>query len=380
MRRLLTINCGSTSTKVALFEEADAVAKTVLDVPLSDLARMPKVLDQLDYRRSQVIGFLVAEGVELETLDIVVARAGTIHHVPTGGAWSVNDLMIATLRHAPAAQHASALSCLIGVELADQARQAGGPEIPVIVYDPTAVDCVDPVAKVTGLPEVVNMPVFHLLNPRKVAIQHAASLGKRYEDLNLITAHLGGGISLAFHDHARVADWVYDDEGPLSPQRAGAIPTRYLTDLCYQSGKSHHEMRVYLASRSGLAAYFGTQDAREVEAMIRGGDPQAELVYRAMALGIAKSIGALATVRGGRVDGILLTGGLAHSELLTGWISDQVQFIAPVTVIPGEFEAEALAEGGLRVLDGTEPVKPYTVLPPGYGSLEDILARPSFLA
>ncbi|MDR2347666.1 MAG: butyrate kinase [Bifidobacteriaceae bacterium] len=380
MRRVLTINCGSTSTKVALFEESQALAKTALDVPFKALAAMPKVLDQLNYRRRQVEEFLARAGIELASLDMIVARAGAIPHVPQGGAWSVNELMIATLRYAPAAQHASSLSCLIGVELAQRAAQAGRAGVPVIIYDPTAVDCVDPVAKVTGLPEVVNMPVFHLLNPRQVAMRHAAALGRRYEDLNLITAHLGGGISLAFHDHGRVADWVYDDEGPLSPQRAGAIPTRYLADLCYQSGRSHHEMRVYLASRSGLAAYFGTQDAREVEALIEQGDQRAELVYQAMALGVAKAIGALATVRAGRVDGIVLTGGLAHSRRLTRWIRERVEFLAPVAVIPGEFEAEALAEGGLRVLDGAEAVKEYTALPPGYASLEEILARPSFLA
>jgi butyrate kinase len=380
MRHLLTINCGSTSTKVAYFQGAELAAKTVLDVPLDVLAAMPKVLDQLPYRRSQVAAFLDGEGIDPAGLDMIVARAGAIPHVPEGGAWEVNELMIATLTHAPAAQHASTLSCLIGVEMAQAVAAGGGPEIPVIIYDPTAVDCVDPVAKVTGVPEITNMPVFHLLNPRKVAIQYADGTGQRYEDLNLITAHLGGGITFAFHDHGRVVDWVYDDEGPLSPQRAGALPTRYLTDLCFQSGKSHHEMRVYLASRSGLAAYFGTQDARDVEALIAQGDTKAELVYRAMALGIAKAIGGLAVVRAGQVDQIILTGGLAHSERLTGWVREAVQFIAPVTVIPGEFEAEALAEGGLRVLDGLERVKPYTVLPPGYTSLQDILDRPSFLA
>ncbi|MDR1432160.1 MAG: butyrate kinase [Propionibacteriaceae bacterium] len=374
MRRILTINCGSTSTKVAYFEDRVMVAKQTLDVPLSDLRTMPKVLDQLEYRRRQVTDFLDSQQVDVAKLDMIVARAGCIPHVPNGGAWEVNELMIATLKYAPAAQHAATLSCLIGVEL------AAGLKIPVVIYDPTAVDCVDPVAKVTGVPQIVNMPVFHLLNPRMVAMEYAATHKKRYAELNLITAHLGGGITLAFHDHGRVADWVYDDEGPISPQRAGAVPTRYLTDFCYQSGKSHHEMRVYLASQSGLAAYFGTQDARDIERLIDDGDEQAELVYRAMALGVAKAIGALATVRAGNVDAIILTGGLAHSTMLTGWISEAVSFIATVAVIPGEREMEALAAGGMRVLDGTEPIQPYTVLPPGYASLAEIYARPSFLA
>ena len=371
---LLTLNCGSTSTKLAWFVDDEAVARRSLDVPLADLAGMPKVLDQLDYRTAQVRDFLAEHRLDVAELDMVVARAGTIWQVPTDGAYEVNELMLATLRHAPPAQHASALSALIGVQLVT------GLDVPVIIYDPTCVDAVDPVAKVTGLPEVTNLPVMHLLNTKAAGHTYAASVGRRYQDLNLVIAHLGGGISLGFHDHGRVADWVYDDEGPLSPQRAGRIPTRFLTDLCYDGTRTHQQMRMYLAGGSGLAAWFGTQDVRDVEAMIDAGDAQAELVYRAMALGVAKAIGELSVVRGGRVDQIVLTGGIAHSQLLVGWVRELVEFIAPVTVLPGEQELEALAAGGRRVLDGEEVVHPYDVLPPGYSSLAEIYARPSFLA
>jgi len=374
MTRLLAINCGSTSTKVAYFEGGAMVHKASLDVPLADLAATPKVLDQLDHRRAQVDAFLAEHGIPVASLDLVVARAGAIPHVPTGGAYEVNDLMVATLRHAPAAQHASTLSCLIGKELAD------GTGIPVIVYDPTAVDCVDPIAKVTGVPEIVNLPVFHLLNTKMAGMTYAASVGRRYDELDLVIAQLGGGITLGFHSHGRVVDWIYDDEGPMSPQRAGRIPTRYLTDLCYTSGRSHQETRMFLAGGSGLAAHLGTQDVRDVERRIADGDSHAELVYRAMAYGVAKGIGELSVVRGGRVDQILLTGGIAHSTLFTGWVTELVEFLAPVTVLPGEREMEALAAGGLRVLAGEEELHPYDVLPPGYRSLEEILARPSFLA
>jgi butyrate kinase len=374
MKKLFTINCGSTSTKVAYFEDEAMLHKESLDVPLADLAGMPKVLDQFDYRKRQVDEFLATNGLQVADFDIIVARAGAIPHVPSDGAYEVNDLMVATLRYAPAAQHASTLSCLIAKEL------TRGLDLPVIIYDPTAVDSVDPIAKVTGVPEIVNMPVFHLLNTKMAGIHYAQSVGSRYADLDLIIAHLGGGITLGFHEHGRVADWIYDDEGPMSPQRAGRTPTRYLTDLCYAGKLSHQEMRMYLAGGSGLAAYFGTHDVREVENLVEAGDERASLVYRAMAYGVAKGIGELSVIRGGRVDQIILTGGIAHSQLFTGWVKELVEFIAPVTILPGESEMEALAAGGLRVLAEQEVVHPYTVYPPGYASIEDIRKRPSFLA
>lgn len=374
MSRILTINCGSTSTKVAIFDDDVEIARTSLDVPLADLATMPKVLDQTTYRTEQVRAFLAANGLDASACDIVVARAGTIHHVRHDGAYAVNELMVATLTYAPAAQHASALSCLIGAEL------VAGTGIPVIVYDPTCVDSVDEIAKVTGVPEIVNMPVYHLLNPKAMGHAFAASVGREYADLNLVIAHLGGGITMAFHDHGRVVDWIYDDGGPMSPQRAGGIPTRFLTDFIYTSGMTQAQMRTYLAGKAGVAAHLGTQDLREVEARVAAGDEHAELVYRAMAYGVAKGIGQLATVRAGRVDQIILTGGIAHSQLFTGWVRDLVSWIAPVTVLPGEHEMEALAAGGVRVLAGAEPVHDYDVYPPGYSSIEEIIARPSFLA
>ncbi|MDR1266694.1 MAG: butyrate kinase [Propionibacteriaceae bacterium] len=374
MTRILAINCGSTSTKVAYFDDGAMIDKRSLDVPAAVLAETPLVLDQLEYRRAQVADFLHDHAIEPATLDMIVARAGCIHHVPKGGAYRVNDLMVATQKYAPPAQHASSLGSLIGVEL------AGGSGVPVIIYDPTPVDCVDPVAKITGIPEIANLPVFHLLNPKAAGIEYAESIGKSYADLNLIIVQLGGGITMAFHDHGRVADWIYDDEGPLSPQRAGRIPNRFLADFCYESGFDHAQLRVYLAAQSGLAAWFGTQDVRQVEAMIAAGDERARLVYEAMALGVAKGIGELSVVRAGAVDQIILTGGVAHSQLFTGRITELVEFIAPVTIIPGEREMEALAAGAERVLAGLEPIQDYDVLPPGYSSYEEILARPSTYA
>lgn len=374
MKKIFAINCGSTSTKIAYFEDEKMIISESLNITAEALKEMPSVLDQLDLRTNQVITFIKENNLNVNEFDIVVARAGTIPHVKKDGAYEVNDLMIATLKYAPEAQHASTLSCLIGVELTK------GTNIPVIIYDPTAVDSADEIAKVTGLPEIVNMPIAHLLNTKMAGITYANSIGKKYEDLNLIIAHLGGGITLGFHDHGRIADWVYDDEGPMSPQRGGRIPTRYMIDYCYTMGLTHKEMKMKMVGKAGLVAYFGTQDVREVEKLIEKGDKKAELVYDAMAYGVAKSIGELSVIRNGCIDQIILTGGIAYSERFVNFVKEKVQFLAPVTVIPGEKEMEALAAGGLRVLMGEEEVQKYDVYPKGYSSIEEIINKPNYLS
>jgi len=282
--------------------------------------------------------------------------------------------MVASVTYAPMAQHACTLSCLIGKKLVE------GLNIPVIIYDPTSVDAADEIAKITGIPEITNRPIAHLLNTKMAGITYANSVGKNYKDLNLIIVQLGGGITLGFHDHGRIADWVYDDEGAMSPQRAGAIPTRYMVDLCYKKDMSIQEMKMYLCGNTGFVAYFGTHDVRVVEKMAADGDEKAKLVMRAMAYGVAKSIGQLAVVRGGDVDQIILTGGVAYSERITNWIKELVSFIAPVTIIPGEKEMEALGAGALRVLNGEEEIHPFNIYPPGYSSLEEIIQNPNDLA
>lgn len=374
MKKIFTINCGSTSTKVAYFHDDTMISKVSLDVTSDQLKQMPKTLQQLELRTNQVKYFLKENNLDPKEFDIIVARAGTIPAVPWDGAYEVNDLMIATVTYAPEAQHASTLSCLIANELVK------GLDVPVIIYDPTCVDSADPIAKITGIPEITNMPVAHLLNTKMAGITYAESIGRKYADLNLIIVQLGGGITLGFHDHGRIADWIYDDEGPMSPQRAGRIPTRYLANFCYNSEMTLQEMRMFLCGQSGLAAYFGTQDVRDVEKLIEEGDGKAEQVLHAMAYGVAKGIGELSVIRGGKVDRIILTGGIAFSKRITDWITELVEFIAPVSVIPGEKEMEALAAGGLRVLNGEEEVHPYNVFPKGYSSIEEIINNPNFLA
>lgn len=377
MKKIFAINCGSTSTKVAYFEDDKMIKKISLDITAKDLKKLPKALDQLEYRTNQVKQFLKDNNLDPANFDIIVSRAGTIPSVPYDGAYEVNELMIASVTYAPEAQHASTLSCLIANQLVK------GLDVPVIIYDPTCVDSADEIAKITGIPEIVNMPIAHLLNTKMAGITYAGSINKNYKDLNLIIVQLGGGITLGFHDHGRIADWVYDDEGPMSPQRAGAIPTRYMANFCYEKfkeGKTLQDVRMYLCGRSGLMAYFETQDVRDVIKMIELGNEKAEIVLKAMAYNVAKSIGALAVARNGKVDQIIITGGIAHSELLTNWIKEKVEFIAPVSIIPGEREMEALAAGALRVLNMEEEVHPYNVYPKGYSSIEEIINNPNYLA
>ncbi len=374
MKKIFTINCGSTSTKVAYFEDDKMVSKVSLDITAEQLKQMPKTLQQLELRANQVKEFLKSNQLNPKDFDIIVARAGTIPSVPWDGAYEVNELMMASVIYAPEAQHASTLSCLIANELAK------GTNVPVIIYDPTCVDAADTIAKITGIPEITNKPVAHLLNTKMAGITYAEFIGKKYKELNLIIVQLGGGITLGFHDHGRIADWIYDDEGPMSPQRAGRIPTRYMADLCYNSKMTLQEMRMYLCGRTGLAAYFNTQDVRDVEKLIDAGDEKAELILHAMAYGVAKGIGELSVIRKGRVDQIILTGGIAYSQRITDWIRELVEFIAPVSVIPGEKEMEALAAGGLRVLNGEEEIHPYNIYPKGYSSIEEIISNPNFLA
>lgn len=374
MKKIFAINCGSTSTKVAYFEDLEMVKKVSLDMTMEQLKEMPKVMDQLDFRTNQVKTFLEENQLTPAEFDIVVARAGTIPAIPSDGAYDVNDLMIASVTYVPMAQHASTLSCLIGKKLVE------GMDIPVIIYDATSVDAADQIAKITGIPEIENRPIAHLLNTKMAGITYAESVGKKYKDLNLIIVQLGGGITMGFHDHGRIADWVYDDEGSMSPQRAGAIPTRYMAELCYNSDMTLQEMQMYLCGKTGLVAYFGTHDVRVVEQMASEGNEKAELVLQAMAYGVAKSIGQLSVIRGGAVDQIILTGGVAYDKKITDWITEKVSFIAPVSVIPGEKEMEALAAGALRVLNGEEEIHPYDVYPKGYSSIEEMIRNPNHLA
>ena len=280
--------------------------------------------------------------------DFLSATVGRGNLLPrmTGGGYLVEENMIAALRAGKASPHASNLGALIAYGIAQPLG------IPAYIYDSVTADEFDPIAKITGMPGVVRESMAHVLNMKAMSRKVAAEKGARYEDLRLIVAHMGGGVTVGAHRYGRIVDAIRDDAGPFSPERAGSIPLLYVIDMCYSGQYTKKDMIRFIRGSGGLKAYLGTTDIRDVEKMIDDGNEQAKLLYEAQAYQIAKGIGEMAPVLSGEVDYIILTGGMANSERLTKLIADRVQSIAPVVIAPGENEMEALALGAIRMLDG----------------------------
>ena len=352
MYRILVINPGSTSTKVAVFDDDQRLCGETITHSAAELGDLD-ILDQIPLRRAALLGFLEREGIAIASLSAVVGRGGILPPV-SSGAYLVDDALLDALKY-HSTPHASNLGGILAAEIAAQAG------VNAYIYDSIAVDELDEMAHLSGTPLVRRTSHFHALNSRAMAIRYAQSQGRRYQDMNLIVAHMGGGISTSAHCHGRVVDITADDEGTFSPTRAGRVHTRILVDLCFSGQYTRREMQTLLRGKGGLYAYLGTEDAREVERRIAAGDTEAETVYRAMAYQTAKDIGSLAAVLCGRVDAIILTGGIAYSALLTVWIRERVEFLAPVAVLPGEHEMEALSAGAIRVLRGEETAKHFVL-------------------
>lgn len=352
--RILTINPGSTSTKVALFANDRPLFEEVLRHSTEELALFQKVIDQYEFRRDVILSMLEAKGINLTRLSAVVGRGGLFRPMESG-TYRVNEAMLKDAKSGEFGEHASNLGALLAYEIAEKLN------IPAFVVDPVVVDEMDDVARISGMPEIMRKSRFHALNQKAVARRVAKELGLRYADANFIVVHLGGGISVGAHKKGRVVDVndALDAEGPFSPERSGGVPVGDLARMCFSGKYSYGEIKKKITGRGGLVAYLGTNDGREVEQRIAAGDRYADLIYRAMAYQVAKEVGACAAVLCGEVDAVILTGGLAHSPLLTGWISERVSFIARVIISPGEDEMRALAEGALRVLQGEEEEKQY---------------------
>ena len=345
-RHILAINVGSTSTKVAFYRGSERIAQESLAYSSADLAACKDLRDQLPLREAGLRSFIEKNGIDVKRVDLVISRGGLGRPAPAG-AYAIDEAMCEDLMEGRYGKHASALGPSMAMGLA---RQYG---MPAVVIDPPSTDEFAPLARVSGLPEIERKSAFHALNQKAAARRAAAKLGRRYEEVNLVVAHLGGGITIGAHSRGQVIDCTHGlTEGPFSRERAGALPTQDLLDLAGQVNPKDLSKR--LVGQGGLAAYLGTNDAVKVEAAVREGDARAGMIYRAMAYQVAKDIGAMAAVLSGDVDGVVLTGGLAHSGMLTGWVERQVTFIAPVMVFPGEDEMEAMAEGALRILRGEE--------------------------
>lgn len=355
MHKLLVINPGSTSTKIAIFEDEHLILEQVLRHSGQELAKYERVVDQFEFRKEAVMKALETAGIQVAELSAVVGRGGVIRPIP-GGTYRVNETMLADLRDISLGEHASDLGGLLAHDIA---KESG---IPAFIVDPVVVDELNEVARLSGSPLMQRKSIFHALNQKAIARRAAQDLGKEYKDANLVVAHLGGGISVGAHLRGRVVDVnnALDGEGPFSPERSGGLPALALAKLCLSGQYTEAEVRRLIVGRGGLMAYLGTNDAREVVRRIEQGDEQARLVYEAMSYQIAKEIGSAATVLRGIVDAIVLTGGLAYDQTyLVEWIRQRVQYIAPVLVYPGEDELLALAQGALRVLNGQEVAREY---------------------
>ncbi len=348
--RMLIINPGSTSTKIAVYdEEAPLFVKTIAHEK-EDLAGFSELFDQFGYRKELILKTMEENGVKKESLTVVVSRGGLLPPVPSG-AFLVNDDICWQLRNKPQNEHASNLGAPIAKSIADAL------ELKAYIYDPVTVDEMSDVAKIAAFPEMRRKALDHPLNSRAIGHLFAGRKGVAFDSLTLIIAHLGGGFSISVCDKGRLIDVITDEEGPFSPERTGGLPLFQTLEWATSSGKNYKTLMKRVKNQGGLTAHLGTNDAREVERRIAAGDAYAKLIYEAMAYGVAKSIGALSTVVSGKVDAVILTGGVANSEMLMDWIRDRVSFIAPIEVIPGENEMEALALGVLRVLRGEEEAR-----------------------
>ena len=351
--KILAINPGSTSTKIALYENEKEVFCKTLDHPAEEIEKYNKVADQFDMRKEIVLAFLKENGYEVTELSAVVGRGGMVPSVKSG-AYKVNEIMVNRLKNNPVIEHASNLGALIAYEIANSIG------VSAYIYDSVRVDELNDIARISGMPDIPRTSTSHALNSRAMAMKVAKKYNKKYSDMNFVIAHLGGGISVSVHEKGRMVDILADDEGPFSPERAGKVPCNPLIDLCYSGKYDKNTMKKKLRGNGGLKAYLNTVDAREVLKMIENGDENAKLILEAMAYQVAKGIGELATVVEGKVDAIVITGGIAYSDVITSWIKKRVEFIATVEIIPGENEMESLALGTLRVLNGEEEAKEYT--------------------
>jgi len=353
--KILAINPGSTSTKIAVFRNNKNVFLKNIKHSAEDIAKFKTIADQFGFRKEIILDELKQAGIDVNKISAVVGRGGLLKPIESG-VYEVNEAMKNDLRNSIMGEHASNLGALIADDIARSL-----PSARAFIADPVVVDEMEEVARISGHPKFKRISIFHALNQKAIARLHAKSIDKKYEDLNLIIAHLGGGISVGAHKKGRVIDVnnALDGEGPFSPERAGTVPAGQLAKLCFSGEVTYDEVKKMLTGKGGLVAHAGTNDAYEIELKSRSGDAKAKLLQDAMAYNIAKYIGSMAAVLKGEVDAIILTGGIAHNPDLVEYIKSMVGFIAPVAVYPGEDEMQALAMNGLMVLKGEVMPKEY---------------------
>jgi butyrate kinase len=349
--KILVINPGSTSSRVAVFENEKELYFKNIQHNGDELAKFDDILDQREYRADVIRNAVKEWRFDLSELSAVMGRGNLLPRMK-GGGYLVEENMLNALRAGKASPHASNL----GAPLAYSIAQPLG--IPAYIYDAVTADEFIELAKITGMPGIRRESMCHVLNTKAVSRKVAAGHGKKYEDMDLLVCHMGGGITVGVHQHGKIIDSLSDDAGPFSPERSGSVPLLYVIDMCYSGKYTKKEMIRFLRGNGGLKAYLGTSDCQEIEKMIDEGNGQAKIMYEAQAYQIAKGIGQMAPVLSGRYDYIILTGGMAYSKRLVQMVTDRVSFIAPVITVPGENEMESLACGAVRLLNG-EPYHIY---------------------
>ena len=354
--RILTINPGSTSTKIAVFENTKQLFLKNIKHSVEELAPYEKIIDQYDFRKDIIVKELVDAGFDIKNFPAVVGRGGLLKPI-AGGVYRVNDAMLKDLQESSMGEHASNLGGVIALEIAKDA----GENTESFIVDPVVVDEMDEVARLSGMPELPRVSIFHALNQKAVARRYAEESDQNYNELSLIVVHMGGGVSVGAHKNGRVIDVnnALDGDGAFSPERSGGVPSGQLARLCFSGKYTLPEIQLMLKGKGGLVAYLGTNDAYEVEMRVKDGDKEADLVYRAMAYQISKDVGAMAAVLEGKVDQIILTGGVAYDKGFVTWLKQRMSFISDITVYPGEDEMKALAKGGYMAIKGTLEVKEY---------------------
>ncbi len=350
----LIINPGSTSTKIGVFEDETLLFEETLRHSTEEIAQYASIVDQKDFRKQIILDLLKSKDFDINSLQVVVGRGGMLKPIP-GGTYAVSDDLLEDLKVGKQGQHASNLGGILAREIADSIS------VPSYIVDPVVVDELMPISRYSGVPELPRTSVFHALNQKAVAKRFAKEQGRAYNTLNLVVVHMGGGVSVGAHEQGRVIDVfnALDGDGAFSPERAGAVPSGALIKMCFSGEYTEKEVYKKIVGNGGFNAYVGTNDMRDVEKMVNEGVKNAEEVREAFIMQVAKNIGSMSCVLKGKVDQIIITGGIAYDKVVVSGLKDRVGFIAPITVYPGEDELLALAQGALRVMNGEEEAMTY---------------------
>ena len=350
----LIINPGSTSTKIGVFEDETLLFEETLRHSTEEIAKYASIVDQKDFRKDIIINLLKEKNFDINSLDMVVGRGGMLKPIP-GGTYAVSDELLEDLKVGVQGQHASNLGGILAREIGDSIG------VPSYIVDPVVVDELEPISRYSGVPELPRISVFHALNQKAVAKRYAKENGKSYDALNLIVVHMGGGVSVGAHKQGKVIDIfnALDGDGAFSPERAGGVPSGALIRMCFSGKYTEKEVYKTIVGGGGFNAYCGTNDMSDVSTMVPEGDAKAAEVRDAFIMQVAKDIGSMACVLNGKIDQIIVTGGIAYDKTVVAGLKERAEWIAPFTVYPGEDELLALVQGGLRVLNGEEKAMVY---------------------